>query len=157
MKKWEFHGQKETSYLAFQNNSGASQKPGMKRRLIPKAASCRHLKLEVPRTHGSSSVLFTELSPVRWLRSETWQLLSPVEAGKGWSTLVTVHTKKEHTFVMLYQQTFGLRITSLSYGITKLTLRYSYILKLAFMFKVAQSPANRVLCFRNKSGLYGEG
>lgn len=159
MKKWEweFHGQKKTRYLAFQSNSRATQKPGMKRRLIPKAASCRHLKLEVPRTCRHSSVLFTELSPVRWVSSAAWQLMSSVEAGKGCSALVTVRIKKEDTFVTLYQQTFGLCITPLSYGIAKLTLRCSYICKITFMFKVAQSPANRVRCFRNKPGLYRGG
>lgn len=149
MKKWEFHGSKKTRYLAFQSKSRASQKAVMRSNLAPKAACCGHLKLEVPRTHRSSSVLFAELSPGRWVSSAARRLMSSVAAGKGWSTLVTVHIKKEDTSVTLYQQNFGLFITPLSYEITKLTLRYNYIFKLTFMFKVAQSPANRVLCFRN--------
>lgn len=148
---------KENKVSCLSKHFRASQKASMKRRLIPKAASCRYLKLEVPRAHRSSSVVFTELSPVRWVSSAAWQLMSSVEAGKGWSTLVTVHIKREDNCVTLYQQTFGFCITPLSYGIITFTLRYSYIFKLTFMFKVAQCPANRVLGFTNKSGLYRGG
>lgn len=63
------------------------------------------------------------------------------------------HQKVRH-FCHIIPADSGSCITPLDYEITKLTLRYSHILKLTFMFKVAQSPANRVLCFRNKSGLY---
>lgn len=147
MKKWELHGQKKARSLTFRSNSRESQKPGVKRRLIPNAAVCRQLKLEVLSTYTNefNCVVIADLSVVKVVTSLCSRMQWRQEMENCLSTLVTVHMRREESLSHYNSRPLSCVSHLPTYAIAKLTPKFSYNFKLTFVLKVAQSPADRVL------------
>lgn len=61
------------------------------------------------------------------------------------STLVTVHIRREESLSHYISRPLSCVSHLPTYAIAKLTPKFSYNFKLTSVFKVAQTPANRVL------------